>query len=242
MTVNGQEETAEARPAPICDFCPVGSQCIDGKCVEAKQCKEDTDCPYNQYCTSVASLSSVDSEIDDSSKTCNDICLQCKKGYTSCTPIKDSHQANCTYGTTNPCAVVRCTSGTTCVAVGSTAMCVPTCTYDRECPCHQLCMKGACRDPCAGEPCSRGTTCKSLGGNAICVDPVKCSSEKDCSSDQLCLDGVCTNFGCTTNDDCDDNKQCYYAHGYVDCNDPCDLVKFTCPNGFKKVNHQCDCA
>ena len=140
------------------------------------------------------------------------------------------------------CAVVRCRSGTTCVAIGSHGICVPTCTYDRECPCHQLCIKRACRDPCAVKPCPRGTTCEPLGGKATCVKPVKCRSKKDCPNDQHCLSGVCKNVVCLTDDDCDDTKQCYYAHGHVGCNDPCAIVKITCAHGFNRVGHKCVCA
>lgn len=238
MTVNGQEEAAAARPAPCSagsGDCPTGSNCMDGGCVatEPQMCKEDINCPYNQYCA----LST-----DNSTKFCTDACRQCDKGYISCT-VKEEHKANCTYATTiGPCATVRCASGSTCIAVGSNAMCVPNCTYDRDCLCHQTCVNKTCRDPCLGVSCPRDGTCRSLGGKATCVEPVKCSSDSDCPNNQICLEGDCTSVECLFDEDCDDNKQCYYAHGTIGCFDPCDLVRMSCPNGFKQEKHQCQCA
>lgn len=238
LTVKGEDKTVEERPTPCNRICPRGYICRDSNCVllQTEPCKEDGDCPDNQYCSLAASSTSVDSTRDDSVKTCIDACSKCPK-FSICTGVKD-HQEICE----PTCATMLCLPGNVCTVVDGHSTCLPNCTYDQDCSCHQPCIEGTCRDLCAFANCSSGTECKSVDGKPVCVSaPVKCVSEKDCSDDQFCLDGVCTNFYCTSDKDCDDTEICLWYFDHLACQSPCDRMQ--CPDGStpQPANHQCSC-
>lgn len=146
MTVNGQDETVAARPAPTCATvqCAAGMTCVNGTCVTDK-CAI-VKCPAGYICKDGKCVPEL---------TCATI--NCENGHTcvnnTCVPIA------------NPCDSVRCASPTTCVDGG----CVDECaTVD--------CPYGPCKvfdgvATCASRTCSCDSECPNT---EKCIDNKGC--------------------------------------------------------------------
>lgn len=102
----------------------------------------------------------------------------------------------------DPCARVRCPPGTTCVASGGSAECVPTLTcatvlcapgtYCEETPSGPRCVESPVVT-CASLRCRQGYECVDSPSGAECVrTPGGCTMDSDCLLyDQYCSSNPC---------------------------------------------------
>lgn len=140
----------------------------------------------------------------------------------------------------DPCAVVRCRAGTTCVAKKGKAECKPSCAAVM-CPTGASCVIEGDQAVCepnhssdCNPACPPGHKCKKIDGKATCVLTDLCMVVR-CSVGTKCVSGKCIS-SCTSMQ-CGFGTTCKMINGEAVCGKPCKKNKH-CPRDkqcYKKI-------
>eukprot|EP00095_Tigriopus_kingsejongensis_P012598 maker-scaffold642_size120736-snap-gene-0.27 protein:Tk12598 transcript:maker-scaffold642_size120736-snap-gene-0.27-mRNA-1 annotation:"GH13743" len=183
-------------------------------CSSAATCQTNTDCGYNEICSTIA---------HSGHRFCSDPCQQAQCGPNSFC-ITDNHQKSCI-----------CQDGFTGDANDPQRGCQreEKCSTNEDCPAGRTCHinfngEQTCLDPCQIMSCPTNEKCMVSDGMPICL----CNSGFEKNK----LTGSCDVYqGCLADSDCAQGHSCNeVSFGMKNCVPACDLVN--CPSGAECVS------
>ena len=219
--MTGCTHTPNQLPCDDANACTETDLCIDGKCIggdmlpcdDGNVCTTDS-CTADLGCTHVLNAAPCDD---------NDICTiadHCHLGE-----CLGGNQLPCNDG--NPCTTDSCQPQGGCQFIPADE----ECSDGSKCTTGDHCLDGVCvitgfvdcedDNPCTDDSCDPKVGCVNTANQAPCTDGTVCTLGDQCVQN-VCVPGVplvCDDSNLCTDDSCDPQSGCVFAHNTIPCND-----------------------